>query len=200
MRTSKSAAHIVTHVFIGKSAQTICGLPLQGTIKIARFVAPDSQPSVISRNNVNNDQRAAGFCGSVLQHGAARARTSRRNRPAPIYAAVSHERDDFAWMIWFSYCLFSHGSFSRRNDGYCHLCMMQNSARNRSQKYAAQAMSLVSSDDDQIDMLAARHFEQVSFRSSPAGLNDGGYFLLRQKCRDAFLQIAFKILLNLFSD
>ena len=76
--------------------------------------------------------------------------------------------------------------------------MMQNSARNRSQKHAAQAMSLVSSDDDQIDVLAARHFEQVSFRSSPAGLNDGGYFLLRQKCRDVFLQIAFKILLNFF--
>ena len=73
---------------------------------------------------------------------------------------------------------------------------MQDSARNRSQKYATQAMSLVSSDDDQIDMLAARHLEQISFRISPAGLNDGGYFLLRQKCRDAFLQIALKILLN----
>ena len=40
-------------------------------------------------------------------------------------------------------------------------------------------MSLVSSDDDQIDMFSARHFEQISFRVSPAGLDDGGYFLLR---------------------
>lgn len=57
-------------------------------------------------------------------------------------------------------------------------------------------MSLVSSDDDEIDMLATRHLEQVSFRISPPGLDDGGYFLLRQKCRNAFLQITFKILLN----
>ncbi len=57
-------------------------------------------------------------------------------------------------------------------------------------------MSLVSSDDDEIDMLAARHFKQVSFRTSPARLNDGGYFLLPQKRCDAFLKIALKILLN----
>ena len=54
-------------------------------------------------------------------------------------------------------------------------------------------MSLVSSDDDQIDVLAARHLEQISFRSPPARLHDGGYFLLREKCRDTFREIAFKI-------
>jgi hypothetical protein len=75
--------------------------------------------------------------------------------------------------------------------------MMQDSPRNRSQKYAAQTMSLVSSNDNEINMLAARHLEQVCFRISPAGLDDGGYLLLRQKCRNAFLQIALKILLNL---
>jgi hypothetical protein len=47
---------LVTHVFVGESAQTICGLPLQGTVKIARFVAPDSQPSVVCRDDVNNYQ------------------------------------------------------------------------------------------------------------------------------------------------
>ena len=31
----------------------------------------------------------------------------------------------------------------------------------------------------------------------PSRVHDGGYFLLRQKCRDAFLQIALKVLLNL---
>jgi hypothetical protein len=86
--------------------------------------------------------------------GAAPARTSRRSRSAPIYAAVLKERYDFAWMISFSCCLFRVAISARRNDGYRHLCMMQNSARNRSQKYAAQAMSLVSSDDNEVDMLA----------------------------------------------
>jgi hypothetical protein len=59
-------------------------------------------------------------------------------------------------------------------------------------------MSLVSSDDDEIGMLAARHLEQVSFRSSPAGLYDGGYFLVWEKCRDTFREIALKFFLNFF--
>ena len=64
-------------------------------------------------------------------------------------------------------------------------------------QYPAQALSLVSSDDDQIDVSSAGHFEQVAFRSSPARLNDGGYFLFRQKSCDPFFQVAFKIVLNL---
>ena len=48
-------------------------------------------------------------------------------------------------------------------------------------------MSPMSSDDDEIDMLAAGHLEQVSFRISPAGLDNRRYVFARQKCRDAFL-------------
>jgi hypothetical protein len=47
-------SHIVTRMFLGKSAQALCGLPLQGTIEIARFVASDSQPSVIHWDDVDN--------------------------------------------------------------------------------------------------------------------------------------------------
>jgi hypothetical protein len=54
----------VSHVFIGKGPQSICGLALQGTIEIAGFVASNSKPSIISWNHVNDNQGAAGFCGS----------------------------------------------------------------------------------------------------------------------------------------
>src|SRR5262245_20833830 len=75
--------------------------------------------------------------------------------------------------------------------------MVQNSARHGSQKYSAQAFSLVSANDDQVDFLSAGHFEQVAFRSSPARLNNGGYFLFRQKFCDPLFPVALKTLLNL---
>ena len=57
-------------------------------------------------------------------------------------------------------------------------------------------MLLMSSDDDQVPYVGRQPFRTVSFRISPAGLYDGVYLLLRQKRRNAFLQITLKILLN----
>src|SRR5262245_27983112 len=74
---------------------------------------------------------------------------------------------------------------------------MQNSARHRSQKHTSETTPLVSSDDDQIRFLSAGHFEQVTFRSSPARLNDHVWFLFRQKSCYPFPQVALKTFLNL---
>src|SRR5215813_13090593 len=74
---------------------------------------------------------------------------------------------------------------------------MQNSARRRSQKHTPETASLVSSDDDQIEVVPAGHFEQVTFRSSPAGLSDHVCFLFRQKSCHPLAQVAHKIFLNL---
>src|SRR5262245_50356700 len=91
-----------------------------------------------------------------LQRGATRAPMNQKNLRVPICAEVLRAPDDFAAI--FSFLCLS-GNFTWGNDAYRHFCMVQNSSRNRSQKHASETTSLVSSNNDQIDVLSAGHFE-----------------------------------------
>ena len=75
---------------------------------------------------------------------------------------------------------------------------MQNGAGDRTKPQPRETMPTMSPDNNEINSLAVRDLEEVPFQMSPAGLDRNRDFFRRQKHRQAFSQVAFERILNLF--
>ena len=73
-------------------------------------------PSLIARNEVHNDQRTAGFCGSFCSMSQRACRRVGEIHGHQMRRGLTR-RDDFVWMFSFSCCSYLRGSLGRRNNG-----------------------------------------------------------------------------------